>query len=300
MGKYTLGRHLGRGAYGDVYAGRPQGGLEVAVKVLDGQAARDPDVIARFEREAETAQRLEHAHIVKILDVGSSRGKHYLVMELLRGGSFRQLLRKGAPPGRVLAVLAQSARALAFAHEKGVVHRDVKPENVLLTRAGRAKVADFGLARAGDQSTLTTEGRMLGTALYMSPEQARGERATPASDVYSIGVMIYESIAGERPFSSDTAFGFIYQHVQHTPPPPRVLPEFPPGLGALAMRCLAKDPAVRPSMAEVAARLEEALAWRPPRRLRAFLIVAALVIAAVAALLLLPEVRAWILRLFAG
>ena len=164
LGKYTLGELLGQGGYGDVYAGADKDGGSVAIKVLDATAARDEDIIARFKREAETAQRLEHPNIVKVIDIGSSRQKQYLVMELVHGGSLRRLLQRGAAPDKLLSILTDVARALAFAHEQGVVHRDVKPENVLLTKSRRAKVADFGLARAVDQTSMTTEGRLLGTA----------------------------------------------------------------------------------------------------------------------------------------
>jgi len=166
-------------------------------------------------------------------------------------------------PTAVISVLAEVAHALAFAHAQGVVHRDVKPENVLLTRAGRAKVADFGLARAVDQSSLTTEGRILGTAVYMSPEQVRGQRATAASDVYAVGIMIYEAITGMPPFQADTQLGYLYQHAELAPPRPVVRRGYPAALGALALACLAKEAANRPTMAEVAARLDQA---KQPRR----------------------------------
>src|SRR5262249_40142097 len=159
LGKYTVASMLGAGGYGEVYAGKPATGRSVAIKVLDAARVRDADAIERFKREAETARRLEHPNIVRVLDVGSSPGRHYLVMELVSGGSFDKLLRRDrADPAAVLAVLADAARALAYAHEQGVVHRDVKPANILLTRAGKAKVADFGLARVVDQSSMTTEG----------------------------------------------------------------------------------------------------------------------------------------------
>jgi len=152
----------------------------------------------------------------------------------------------------VLAILADVARALTYAHEKGVVHRDLKPENVLLTRSGRAKIADFGLARAVDSTTFTTEGRLLGTAVYMSPEQAKGQRATEASDVYSFGVMIYEAVTGKVPFSGDSKLAFLYMHAEVEPERPVVQPPFPGHLGKLALDCLDKDPAKRPTMAQVA------------------------------------------------
>ena len=267
VGKYTLQAVLGQGGYGEVHLGVPSSGPRVAVKILSSAASRDADTVTRFKREADTARRLDHPSIVRILDVGSSRGRHYITMELVRGGSLRRLLeRADAAPARVLAVLAEVATALAYAHAQGVVHRDVKPENVLLTRAGRAKVADFGLARAVDDSSLTTEGRILGTAVYMSPEQVRGQRATAASDVYAMGVIVYEAITGDRPFTADTHLGYLYQHAEVEPPRPVIRGRYPAAVASLALACLAKDPAARPTMAEVAERLAAAAAARPRRR----------------------------------
>jgi serine/threonine-protein kinase len=256
VGKYSLKAVLGQGAYGDVHLGVARTGPHVAVKILNATAARDEATVARFKREADTAQRLKHPSIVRIMDVGSSRGRHYIIMELVRGGSLRHLLdRNDAPPDKVLSVLTEVAHALAFAHAKGVVHRDVKPENVLLTRAGRAKVADFGLARATDQSSLTTEGQILGTAAYMSPEQVKGQRAAAASDVYALGIILYEAITGARPFNADSQLGFLYQHAEVAPSRPVIRGRYPAALVSLTLACLAKDPNDRPTMTEVAQRL---------------------------------------------
>ncbi|HSS01991.1 MAG TPA: serine/threonine-protein kinase, partial [Kofleriaceae bacterium] len=220
----------------------------------------------------------------RVLDVGSSRGRHYLVMELVSGGSLHKLLRRDEPdPARVLAVLVDTARALEFAHAQGVVHRDIKPANILMTRAGKAKVADFGLARAIEHSSMTTEGKLIGTATYMSPEQARGARATSAADVYSIGVILYEAITGRLPFESDSHLGFLYQHAEIEPPRPEVRPPFPAALGKLALECLAKDPAARPTMARVAERLAAASLVRP-HRIRRIALLAAAVLALLSAI----------------
>jgi serine/threonine-protein kinase len=284
VGEYRLAEVLGTGGYGEVYVGKPATGRKVAIKVLDAQHVRDEDAVERFKREAETARRLEHPGIVRVIDVGSSRGRHYLVMELVSGGSLHKLLRREhADPARVLAVLVDTARALAFAHGQGVVHRDIKPANILLTRAGKAKVADFGLARAIEHSSMTTEGKLIGTATYMSPEQARGERATSAADVYSLGVMLYQATTGRLPFESDSHLGFLYQHAEIEPPRPEVRPPFPAALGKLALDCLAKDPLARPTMARVAERLAAASLVRP-HRIRRIAIIAAAALALLAAL----------------
>jgi eukaryotic-like serine/threonine-protein kinase len=283
LGKYSIKELLGQGGYGAVYLGEQKTGPNVAVKVLDASHARDEDSIARFKREGETAQRLDHPNIVRIIDVGSSRSRHYLVMELVRGGSLERWLRREDAAEKVLPALVESARALAYAHEQGVVHRDVKPQNILLTKSGKAKVADFGLARAADHSSMTTDGKLLGTASYMSPEQVMGERATAASDVYAMGVMIYNAITGQLPFNSDTQIGFLYQHAEMEPPPPVVRQPYPSSLGALSLECLAKDPKQRPTMANVADRLAAASLVRP-RPWKWYVLAAATAIAVAAAI----------------
>jgi eukaryotic-like serine/threonine-protein kinase len=291
VGKYTLSDLLGQGGYGEVYVGDQKSGPKVAVKILDANHARDEDAIARFKREAETAQRLEHPNIVRVLDIGSSRSRHYLVMELVRGGSFQRLLQREGAAEKVLQALRETARALAYAHEQGVVHRDVKPANILLTKSGRAKVADFGLARAVDHSSMTTDGRLLGTASYMSPEQVKGERATAASDVYAMGVMIYDAISGRLPFNSDTQIGFLYQHAEVEPPPPTVRPPYPRALAELSLACLAKSPDARPTMAMVAARLEAASLVRPrPWRWVVWTAAAVIVAALVGLVIAYPQI----------
>jgi serine/threonine protein kinase len=288
VGKYTLAQSLGKGGYGEVYAGVQKSGPRVAVKLLDPTLGRDDDAVARFKREAEMIQRLEHPNIVRVLDVGSSRNRHYIAMELVHGGSLKALMSRPLDPDRaakILQVLVETARALAHAHEHGVVHRDVKPANILLTRAGRAKVADFGLARAVDHSSMTTDGKVLGTAAYMSPEQARGKRATGAADVYSLGVILYEAATGAPPFQSDNHLGFLYQHAEIEPPRPVVRAPFPEAFAQLALACLAKDPAARPTMTEAADRLA-AIELVRPRRLGWLLVAVAVLVLAIAALLL--------------
>jgi len=286
VGKYTLKDLLGQGAYGEVYAAEQKDGPNVAVKILEATHARDADAVERFKREGETAKRLQHPNIVRVLDVGSSRSRHYLVMELVGGGSLDRVMRREGSAAKVLPALVEAARALTYAHGEGVVHRDVKPANILLTRSGKAKVTDFGLARAVDHSSMTTEGRLLGTASYMSPEQVKGERAGAASDVYAMGVMIYEAIAGELPFKSDTQIGFLYQHAELDPPRPTVRAPYPSSLAELALACMAKAPKDRPTMARVADRLAKT-ALLQPRRWTWFVVILVLIAAAVAAAFLL-------------
>jgi serine/threonine-protein kinase len=292
VGKYTLAQQLGKGGYGEVHVGVPKAGARVAIKLLDASLTRDAEAVARFKREAETVQRLDHPNIVRLLEVGTSRSRHFIAMELVHGGPLKALMKR--TPDRdharkLLAALAGAARGLAYAHAQGVVHRDVKPANILVTRAGKAKVADFGLARAIDQSSMTTDGKVLGTASYISPEQARGQRATGASDVYAMGVILYEVATGATPFQSDSPIGYLYQHAEVEPPRPAVRAPYPPELGALALACLEKDPAERPTMARVA---DELAAIEParPRRFRLAVLLALLLLALTAYVLLGPRV----------
>src|SRR5688572_10454811 len=178
----------------------------VAVKVLAEQLAQQPQFVQRFEREARTAASLSgHPHVVTIYDVGTHAGRPFIVMELLTGGSFADRMRSERPPrGEVLRWLGEAASALDYAHEKGVVHRDVKPRNLLFDGLGRLVVADFGIARAAFEEQLTVSGELLGTAAYISPEQALGEPATPASDRYALAVVAFEALTGGLPFGGGT------------------------------------------------------------------------------------------------
>ncbi len=235
---------------------------QVAVKLLSERYARDEEVHARFRREALSAARLSGTpHVITVFDVGEHRRQPYIVMEYLPGGSVYDRLREGrVSPAQTLAWLGQAGQALDRAHAQGVVHRDVKPANLLLDRDGSVNVSDFGIASTTGLDTLTLPGTILGTAGYLSPEQARGEPATPASDRYALGVVAFELLTGRRPFAGDTAATEAFAHV--TAPVPsaeRIHPGLPDGVDEVLMRALAKDPAERPeSCAALVAALEDA------------------------------------------
>src|SRR2546423_6840328 len=239
-------------------------GRAVAVKVLAEGYAQDASVRERFTREALAVARLSgNPNIVTIYDVGEHRERPFIVMEYLPGGSLEQKMRaEGAQsPGQALEWLGQAAGALDAAHREGVVHRDVKPANLLLDRYGHVHVADFGIASAAGLGSLTQTGTVLGTASYLSPEQAQGERTTPASDLYSLGIVAFELLTGRRPFEGDSVAAEAAAHVTGVVPPVRELnPSLPSELDAVFARALAKDPARRfSSAAEFVAALRQSL-----------------------------------------
>ncbi len=251
---------IGRGGMGRIYRATDTAlGRSVAIKILDERYAADPGVRARFTREALAAARLSgNPNIVTIYDVGEHHGRHYLVMEFLGGGSLEERLQAGAiPPQQALEWLGQAANALDAAHRHGVVHRDVKPANLLLDRQGRIHVADFGIASAAGLDSLTQTGTVLGTAAYLAPEQAQGQRATPASDIYALGIVAFELITGQRPFEGETAAAEAAAHVTaQLPSVCDVNPDAPCELDPVFARALAKDPAARyPTAAEFVASL---------------------------------------------
>jgi predicted Ser/Thr protein kinase len=245
--RYRDAELIARGGMGEVYCavdaslGRP-----VAIKVLDERLASDETVRKRFEREALTAARLSgEAGIVTIFDVGESNGRPFIVMEYVRGQSLQDLLRRKGrqPPADALRWLEQAAHALDHAHARGVVHRDVKPSNLLLDEQGRVHVADFGVASAAGFDSLTQTGMVIGTAGYLSPEQAQGRPATPASDRYALGVVAFELLAGERPFAKDNPTAEAAAHI-HAPIPSisERARGIPPHVDGVFARALAKDP----------------------------------------------------------
>jgi predicted Ser/Thr protein kinase len=303
--RYRDVQHLARGGMGDVYrATDTMLGRTVALKLLAERYADDDDIKRRFKNEALAAARLSNAPFtVTIFDVGETDEQPFIVMELLEGGSLEELLRRGRPDtGDVLRWLEQAADALDAGHAAGVVHRDVKPGNLLLDSRGDVHVADFGVASAVGLDSLTMTGMVLGTAGYLSPEQARGERATPASDRYGLAVVAWELLTGSRPFESESPTAEAAAHVNADVPSISVEGGLPPELDPVFKRALAKDPAARHSSArELVDELRGALEGTgtterltaledeftpaaPARRWPRGLLVAALLLAAIAAI----------------
>src|ERR687884_2322304 len=219
---------------------------DVALKIMSTRYSADDEFVERFRREAQSAAALSHSNIISIYDRGASEdGTYYIAMEYLPGGTLKdRILKRGALRAHTAAAVAlQIAEALRAAHERDVIHRDIKPHNILVTEMGDVKVTDFGIARAAASSTMTRTGHILGTAHYISPEQAMGEHVGPASDLYSLGVVLYEMLTGELPFDADTPIGIAMKHVKgHVRPPQELNPSVPDGINAITLRLLAKHP----------------------------------------------------------
>jgi eukaryotic-like serine/threonine-protein kinase len=245
-GRYRLDEPLGRGSMSAVWAADDlELGRRVAVKMLGPRADRQ-----RFEREARAAAALSHPNIVSLYDYGQADERPFMVLECLAGGSLEDLLRERAPldAPETQRIATDVAAGLAHAHERGLVHRDLKPANILFDAEGRAKIADFGIARMGGTGTLTEAGTVLGTASYISPEQASGLPAGPESDVYSFGAILFRMLTGRLPFESSNAMELVRMHRDDPPPAVRDLrPDAPVALAAIAEAALAKDPAARPA-----------------------------------------------------
>ena len=261
LGGYRLGRKLGEGGMAAVYIAYPSGKTEsVAVKLVhsrvEGEEFRD-----RFLREVKVIAELVHRNIVEFKDWGEQDGKLYLVMELVEGETLTRKLREDIPLSEALGYLVAVAEALEYAHKKGVLHRDVKPENVMVTGRGQVKVMDFGLAKKHDATTLTATGAIFGTPAYIPPEQAKSETVAETGDQYSFGVMAFQLLTGRLPFDSEEPLNMILKHVQESPPSVRELrPEIPEDLSSAVLRMLSKDPVDRfTSMGEVRELLADAL-----------------------------------------
>ena len=283
-GRYELDGVVGRGGMAEVYRARDiRLDRIVAVKTLREDLARDQTFQARFRREAQSAASLNHPSIVAVYDTGEDMigptPVPYIVMEYVDGRTLRDLLRddRRLLPERALEITDGVLRALDYSHRNGIVHRDIKPGNVMLTRAGDVKVMDFGIARAVSdaQATMTQTAQVIGTAQYLSPEQARGERVDARSDLYSTGCLLYELLTGRPPFTGDSPVAIAYQHVRENPiPPSRVDPEIPPWADSIVLKAMAKDPGDRyQSAGEMRNDIQRALQGMPvaaPTRMDAY------------------------------
>ena len=273
-GRYELDGVVGRGGMAEVYRARDiRLDRIVAVKTLREDLARDQTFQARFRREAQSAASLNHPSIVAVYDTGEDMAgpTHvpYIVMEYVDGRTLRELLRddRRLLPERALEITDGVLRALDYSHRNGIVHRDIKPGNVMLTRSAEVKVMDFGIARAVSdaQATMTQTAQVIGTAQYLSPEQARGERVDARSDLYSTGCLLYELLTGRPPFTGDSPVAIAYQHVRENPiPPSRIDPEIPAWADSIVLKAMAKDPAERyQSAAEMRTDIQRALSGVP-------------------------------------
>jgi len=252
-GRYRIQRRLGKGGMARVYLAEDESlDRQVAIKILEDRHSDDPHFIERFQREARAAARLNHPNLVQIYDRAQVDGTSYIVMEYVEGETLKDLIRREAPldPRRAIGIAMQVLAALRVAHQAGVIHRDIKPQNILVQPDGRVKVADFGIARAGG-SDMTEAGSIVGTAQYLAPEQAQGLELGPPADLYAVGVVLYEMLTGRVPFEGDSAVTIAMKHVQE---PPQQLTErnplVPPSLEAVVMRALSKNPAQRYATAE--------------------------------------------------
>ncbi|MGN6372907.1 MAG: Stk1 family PASTA domain-containing Ser/Thr kinase [Solirubrobacteraceae bacterium] len=252
-GRYKVLSRIGSGGMADVYLAEDELlGRRMALKLLHHRFAADQEFVERFRREASSAAGLSHPNVVAVFDRGEWDGTYYIAMEYLPGRSLKSVIREHGPlsPQDAIDITTQIVLALRFAHKRGIIHRDIKPHNVILDEEGRAKVTDFGIARAG-ASDMTLTGSIMGTAQYLSPEQAQGHAVTEASDLYAVGVVLYELLTGSVPFDGESAVTIAMQQVTAEPvPPSRRNPAVGPALDAVVLRALAKDPAQRYATAD--------------------------------------------------
>ncbi len=247
-GRYRVVSRIGSGGMADVFLAEDmQLGRQVALKILHRRFAEDQEFVERFRREASSAAGLSHPNVVNVFDRGETDGTYYIAMEYLPGESLKTIVRRVGPvdPATAIDYVIQILRAARFAHQRGIIHRDLKPHNVIVDEEGRVRVTDFGIARAG-ASDMTQTGSIMGTAQYLSPEQAQGHAVSAASDIYAIGIVLYELLTGTLPFDGETAVTIALKQVSELPmPPSAVNPAVPPALDAVVLRALAKDPAQR-------------------------------------------------------
>ena len=250
-GRYRIVRKLGSGGMANVYLAEDEDlGRRVAIKILNERYANDDLFIERFRREAKSAAALSHPNIVSVYDRGEAEGTYYIAMEVIEGRSLKELImtRGPLPIAQALSYTHEILEALRFAHRHGIIHRDIKPHNILIGE--RLKVTDFGIARAG-ASQMTEAGSIMGTAQYLSPEQARGAPVTASSDLYSAAIVLYEMLTGKVPFTGDSAIEIAMKHLNDPPKPPsKIRPEIPEELDAVVLRALAKNPEDRYQTAE--------------------------------------------------
>src|SRR5438067_3982588 len=265
--RYKLQDPIGRGGMATIYRGQDlRMDRVVAIKVLREVYSTDPKFVTRFQREAKAASALQHPNIVQVYDYGQTDGNYFIVMELVEGTDLRRYLRSRGvlAVDRAIIIAHDVALGLGAAHRRGIVHRDVKPQNVLVGRDGSIKLTDFGIASVYkdiNAERLTTTGMTLGTVQYYAPEQAQGEIVSPAADVYALGIVMYEMLAGRTPFDGDTPVAVAMQHIQDLPTPPSHLnPSIPPALEEIIMRCLEKVPEMRFRDGSQLARALESLA----------------------------------------
>src|SRR3954470_7245354 len=269
-GRYRVLQRVGSGGMADVVCAEDlQLGRKVAIKLLHRRFAEDAEFVERFRREASSAAGLQHPNVVSVYDRGAWDGTYYIAMEFLEGRTLKRLILDEAPldPARAIDLTTQILRAARFAHRHGIIHRDLKPQNVIVDAEGRAKVTDFGIARAG-ASDMTQTGSIMGTAQYLSPEQAQGHAVSEPSDLYSIGIILYELLTGRVPFDGESAVTIALKQVNERPVPPSMInPAVTPELEAVVLRALEKDPARRfPDADAFIAALEHARAalYGPP------------------------------------
>lgn len=258
--RYQLGNRIAIGGMGEVWEATDLViGRQVAIKILKDEYMGDPGFLERFRAEARHAALVSHEGIANVYDYGEEDGSAYLVMELVPGEALSTILERERvlPADQVMDIVAQTASALAAAHKAGLVHRDIKPGNLLITPDHRVKITDFGIARIADQVPLTATGQVMGTVQYLSPEQASGHPATPSTDIYSLGIVAYEALAGRRPFTGESQVAIAMAHINDTPPSlPVTVPE---PVRNLVLAAIAKDPKDRPESAEAFARAARAL-----------------------------------------
>ncbi len=266
-GRYRLRSRIAIGGMGEVWQAFDEIILrEVAIKILKPEYMGEPGFLERFRTEARHAAMVDHEGIANVYDYGEDGGSAYLVMELVPGDSLAKILErdKTMPTEKVLDMVSQTARALYEAHLAGLVHRDIKPGNLLITPTGQVKITDFGIARVADQVSLTATGQVMGTVQYLAPEQATGKPATPSTDIYSLGIVAYEALKGSRPFAGETQMAIAMAQINDAPP---ALPDsIDVSVRELIMSCLAKKPAGRPATALELAERAETLMQNRPRR----------------------------------